>query len=142
MGQSQVRNYVHLVFSTRNRAPLIRKELRKKLFGYIYSIIEKSNCKPLCINGVADHVHILFGLGQTMALCDLVMLVKTSSSRWVKSQSADLACFAWQHGYGAYSVSPTNLCKVRRYIDNQEQHHRNSTAEQELAWFDSLDMPI
>jgi REP element-mobilizing transposase RayT len=122
-------NY-HIVFSTKNREPWITPEVRPRLHRYLGGIVLGLEGIPLAVGGVADHVHILTGLKATHRLCDFMREVKSESSKWLH-QTYLLAGFAWQDGYGAFSVSPPDLEKVRNYVLGQEEHHRTKTFQEE-----------
>ena len=124
MSQSLSMNLVHLIYSTKNRRSLLNAEIRSKLFAYQSGIFKKSDCPALIINGVEDHVHALFALSPNVALAKIVEEVKRSSSKWIKTQSKLLKNFSWQSGYGAFSVSASDIARVRKYIADQEKHHR------------------
>ena len=132
MAQSLATIVVHLVFSTASRRPYLDSNLRPDLFAYLSGIIKKSSSNVYEIGGIEDHVHILCTLPRTISLAKLVENLKRSSSKWLKTIDKSLEYFAWQGGYGAFSVSPTNIPAVRRYIKNQEQHHRKSNFKSEL----------
>ncbi len=135
MAQSLTKNLVHLVFSTKNRACLIHDDLRADLHAYIATVLKNMECPALIINSVEDHVHILFILHRTVALSSAVGELKSSSSKWLKTQSDQLAAFAWQAGFGAFSVSESNVAAVRQYIENQKEHHRKISFQDELRLF-------
>src|SRR5262245_3358741 len=124
MPQSLAKNIVHLVFSTKNRQPLITDSVRSDLHSYIGGILRKWESPAIIINSVADHIHILFCLSKNFALKKIVEEIKRSSSKWIKSKGPDFRQFYWQAGYGAFSVSQSNVAIVKRYIENQEAHHR------------------
>src|SRR5689334_5711518 len=125
MSQSLARIVLHLVFCTKNRvAWLTDVTARHELHAHMAGILKKLECPAILINGVADHVHVLSQLSRTIAVCDLLEGLKKNSSRWIKRQSAKYADFHWQAGYGAFSVSESNLPQVRKYIAEQEVHHR------------------
>ena len=126
---------VHLIFSTKDRAPQIDAELAPRLFPYMGGILRESGTQPLLINGVADHVHLLIGLCATHALADVMRVLKTNSSRWVHEQWPARAGFAWQTGYGAFSVSYSNIDAVKAYIARQEEHHRSISFQEEFIAF-------
>jgi REP element-mobilizing transposase RayT len=132
MGQSLSNIFVHLVFSTRKRQPFLTPSLRPSLHKYIASIFDDNGCHLVVINSQADHVHVLFELSGQVMLCKVIERVKAASSRWLKTQDKGLDSFAWQSGYGAFSVSRSNLDHVREYILNQEEHHRVRTFQDEL----------
>lgn len=135
MPQSLAKNLIHLVFSTKNRERLLLDPTRTQLHAYMATVFKNMECPALLINSVDDHVHILFLLHRTVALSSLVGDVKSSSSKWLKTQSAGLANFAWQAGFGAFSVSESQVPSVRSYIENQEEHHRKVSFQDELRSF-------
>jgi putative transposase len=135
MPQSLANLYVHLIFSTQERFPYLMKEVRPDLHAYMSTVLANLNSPAVLINSVADHVHLLFNMGRTVTLAQAVEDVKKSSSKWIKTQGPDLATFAWQAGYGAFSVSESNVPKVANYIRNQEEHHRMKTFQEEYREF-------
>ena len=122
--------HFHVVFSTKNREPRIAPEWRERLHAYLGGVARKSGCIPEAVGGVADHVHLLLGLPATARLADVVRDIKAVSSKWVHEETGDRA-FAWQEGYGAFSVSPSHRETVRGYIARQEEHHRKRTFQEE-----------
>ena len=132
MPQSLSRVLVHLVFSTKNRVPVLLPENREELHPYLSVVLNNDDCPSLQVGGVEDHVHLLFGLSRTRAIAQVVENVKTSSSKWLKRKSPALAEFHWQNGYGAFSVSQSHAEKVIDYIRNQEKHHETLTFQQEF----------
>jgi len=132
MSQSLVKNLVHLVYSTKHRQSWIPADVRPRLFAYQAGIFQQWECPALIIGGVDDHVHALFSLSKNFALKKIVEEVKKGSSKWMKSEGTGNAEFHWQNGYGAFSVSQSNVADVRRYIENQEEHHRRMTFQDEL----------
>ena len=135
MPQSLARLHVHLVFSTKNRVPLLRDTVRDSLHGYMATVLQNFGCPPVLINSVADHVHILLELGRTVAVSDAVEEVKKTSSKWIKTQGAEFALFAWQAGYGAFAVSESNVTAVCKYIADQQEHHRKKSFPEEYRAF-------
>jgi putative transposase len=127
MSRSYVLNYVHCVFSTKNRTQLIRDA--EPLWGYMRGIARNRGFEILAIGGTDNHVHILISLPAGMHLVDVVRDLKANSSRFMKS---NVRGFAWQDGYAGISVSPSQLPTVRNYIANQEEHHRRRTFDDEL----------
>jgi putative transposase len=119
MPHSYTQLYYHLVFSTKNREPTIDRALRQQLFPFIGGGIRDEGGTPLTINGVNDHVHILARLRADTAVSDVLRNIKAYSSGWVHKQFPDRSAFLWQAGYGAFTVSPSQLDRVRRYIENQ-----------------------
>ncbi|MBI3735516.1 IS200/IS605 family transposase [Candidatus Sumerlaeota bacterium] len=136
MPQSLSRILVHLIFSTKNHAPALDQPIRGKLHAYMTTVLNDHDCPVLQIGGVADHVHLLFGLSRVMSPAQVVEKVKTSSSKWIKSQDpAAFSQFHWQAGYGAFSVSQDDADRVIAYIRNQEAHHRRITFKEEFRQF-------
>ena len=135
MPQSLACLHVHLVFSTKHRAPLLREEVRDSLHRYMAVVLQNLDCPPALINSVEDHVHILFELSRTVAISTAVEEVKKSSSKWIKTQGAGFADFAWQAGYGAFAVSESNVTAVRDYIADQRAHHRKKSFQKEYRAF-------
>ena len=132
MPQSLARIYLHLIFSTKGRAPTINDRIRDPLHGYMATVLKNLGCHANLINSVDDHVHLLFELGRTVAVSKVVEDVKKSSSKWLKTQPAGAGDFAWQNGYGVFSVSHSNFEVVRDYIASQREHHRKRTFQEEL----------
>jgi len=135
MSHTYTQLLTHIVFSTKDRFPFIDAELQSRIFPYIGGIIRELNGKSILVNGVANHVHILAGLPAGIAVSDVLRTVKTNSSRWVHQQFPAHSKFAWQTGYGAFSVSHSDLERVRRYIENQKEHHRHVTFQEEVLLF-------
>ena len=133
MPQSLANLLVHVVFSTKDRRPLIDDTVRPKLHGYMAGILKEIESPALIINSVADHVHILCALSKNLAACKLVEEVKKSSSKWMKTQGVPL--FSWQNGYGVFSVSESNGDAVRKYIENQQAHHCKVGFQEEFRRF-------
>ena len=131
MPQSLVKNYVHLVFSTKYRQPFITKDIQQNLYAYMIGICRKLECYVQAIGGVEDHVHILCLHSKKIALIKLLEELKSHSSKWAKTQGEAHQNFYWQNGYGSFSVSPTAIDKVIQYIENQEEHHKNQTFKDE-----------
>jgi REP element-mobilizing transposase RayT len=123
---------VHVVFSTKDRAPWLDTELKPRLFSYLGGIIRDLGGTPFLVNGPADHVHILLLLPTKTALSEIVGKVKANSSGWVHREFAAKRNFAWQTGYGAFSVSHSQKQAVLDYIAGQEEHHRKTSFKEEL----------
>ncbi|MBX7105752.1 MAG: transposase [Gemmataceae bacterium] len=132
MPQSLARVLVHLVFSTKNRTPILTPAVCTELHPYMAGTLTQNGCPSLRVGGVEDHVHLLFGLSRTLSLAQAVELVKTSLSKWIKTQGRAFEEFHWQHGYGAFSVSPSRADEVVRYIDQQPEHHSKQMFEDEF----------
>lgn len=135
MPQSLARLHIHLVFSTKNREPLISDPVRAALHRYMATVLQNLGCAPMLINSVEDHIHLLFDLSRTVAVSQAVEDVKKSSSKWIKTQGPEFAGFAWQAGYGAFAVSESNVETVRTYIAQQREHHRKKTFQEEYRQF-------
>lgn len=128
MAHTFTKNHLHVVFSTKERRRLIAQEMQERLWQYLTGICQNIDLVPVALGGMEDHVHMLFHLPPSRALADAMRVVKTNSSRWMNEHGAD---FGWQEGYGAFSVSSSNLAAVVKYIHNQEKHHRKMSFEDE-----------
>lgn len=135
MPQSLSLNLIHLVFSTKDRTPLLAPDIRPQLHAYLATIARHGDGECYRVGGVADHIHLALRLSRTVALADLVSELKTSSSKWLKEQSPTLTKFSWQRGYGAFSIGPKDMEAVISYIDGQEEHHRTKTFQEEYRGF-------
>jgi len=124
---------LHFIFSTRERQPLIKSEFRDDLFAYLGGIVREMNCTALIINGTNDHVHMLIRVRPVHSAADIARIVKTNSSRWIREKHA--AHFAWQTGYGVFSVSESNVDAVTKYIAVQEEHHKARSFQEEYVAF-------
>ena len=129
MPHSYSQNLIHLVFSTKDRRDLIPAALQPRLWKYFAGIGLNHEMRPKAIGGIANHVHILFDLPPTLDLAKAAQTFKSNSSRWMREHDRD---FAWQRGYGGFSVSESNRKVVARYIARQEEHHRKISFEQEF----------
>jgi len=135
MPQSLANVLIHIVFSTKYRAPVLVPSIRLALHAYLATIARNTGCECYRAGGVADHIHHAIRLSRMVTIADLVEEVKTSSSKWLKTQSPDLGGFRWQRGYGVFSVNPNGLDDLRNYIDNQEEHHRERDFQKEYLEF-------
>jgi REP element-mobilizing transposase RayT len=135
MGQSLVKNYIHIIYSTKNRQPFIRQEYEVELYKYLGGVCKAHDCTPIQVGGHLDHVHILCLLSKRMTIADLLEEVKTDSSKWMKKCAAELKNFYWQDGYGAFSVNPREVDMVTEYIQNQREHHSTKTFKDEYLAF-------
>jgi len=129
---SYVSSYFHCVFSTKERRPLITPELHKRLWPYLGGIARDNGMKAIEIGGVADHVHMLISIPATMAVSKAMQLIKGGSSKWIHDTFPEQHQFAWQEKYGAFSVSVSQLDVIVEYIQNQEEHHRKKTFQEEF----------
>jgi len=125
----------HVIFSTKNRVPSLDAEVRERLFPYMGGIVSNLKGKPILINGPADHVHVLAVLPATAAPSEFMCSLKSNSSGWVHETWPTRADFGWQTGYGAFSVSMSNLQDVKHYIAIQEEHHRKVAFKEEFVLF-------
>jgi putative transposase len=116
----------HVIFSTKDRQPLIDLDLKPRLLGYMNGIVNENGGKVLAMNAMPDHLHMLWELKPTSSLSDAMRVLKANSSRWVGETLGTRKPFAWQTGYAAFSVSRSNVPVVANYIDAQEQHHRKT----------------
>jgi putative transposase len=133
MPQSLSHVLLHVVFSTKNRTPWLRDlEVRKGAHAYLAGACKTQGCHAKLINGVDDHVHILCELSRTVTIAGLLEAVKIESSKWVKTQGAAWRDFFWQRGYSVFSVSESNADTVRRYIADQDRHHKRMSFQDEL----------
>ena len=135
MPQSLSLVVIHVIFSTKERRPLLDPKTRPKLYAYLATVARNADCECYRVGGVADHVYLAVRLSRTLTIARLVENLKTSSSKWLKSESSDLTDFSWQRGYGCFSVGPTDLDHLCAYIDNQPKHHRTHTFQDELRMF-------
>jgi len=136
MPQSLAHVVVHLVFSTKDRAACLGPAIRPALHAYLAVIARNAGCECLRTGGVADHVHLAVSLARTITVAALIEELKTASSKWLKTQGRpELGGFAWQRGYGAFSVGPDDVPGLVAYIDGQEEHHRTTTFQDEYRAF-------
>jgi len=126
---------LHCVFSTKNRTPLIDAEWRPRLHAYLGGIARENGCKAIAVGGVADHVHLLLSLSSTMAIAKSMQLIKGGSSLWVHEQLPQVRGFAWQEGYGAFSIGVSQVDVTVAYIEGQEEHHRTVSFQDEFRAF-------
>jgi putative transposase len=133
MAQSLAQVYLHLVFSTKNRARLLRnRTILQNAHAYLAGTCNNLDCPALIVGGIEDHVHILCRLGKTVSVSILIRELKRESSKWAKEQSPQLADFYWQLGYGAFSISPGHVDALIGYISNQAEHHKTETFQDEF----------
>lgn len=130
MPSTHISLHTHLVFSTKDRLPTIVSEWRERLHSYLGGIVKGLGGTPLAVGGTSDHVHLLVGLKSSHRLDYFVRDLKADSSEWIHREIGR-RLFAWQKGYGAFAVSPSNIERVRRYVTSQEQHHSRLTFQEE-----------
>ena len=135
MPQSLHHKYGHIVFSTKDRYPLITGTLEPRLFEYMGGIVRGAKARLLEINGTANHVHLLIRESKSIADQDFMGQLKGDSSRWVNQNFTDAPRFSWQAGYGWFSVAPTGVEAATQYIRTQKEHHKTITFEDEFRKF-------
>jgi REP element-mobilizing transposase RayT len=133
MPQTLSFNLVHIVFSTKHRAPLIGEDIGAGLHAYLAGTVRKLNCECFRVGGVADHVHLAVRLATTKTAARVVSEIKTGSSLWMKQQG--IGKFTWQRGYALFSVGPADLGALMAYIDGQKAHHRKRGFQDEMRAF-------
>src|SRR2546423_3679938 len=124
---------VHLIFSTKQRRPLITPEIRPDLFAYLGGIVRELRATAIIINGACDHVHALVRIRPAHSIAEIARIIKTNSSKWIHEKG--YREFAWQAGYGAFSVSESNIPAVTRYIAMQDEHHKKHSFQEEFLSF-------
>jgi REP element-mobilizing transposase RayT len=129
MPQSLSLILLHIVFSTKDRTPFLKPDIRPALHAYLAAVARNLGCECFLVGGVEDHVHLAIGLSRTLTIAKLISQLKTSSSMWLKPQSPN---FSWQRGYAVFSVGPSDLPVLKQYIASQEQHHQKHTFQDEL----------
>ena len=131
MSQTYCCNYYHIVYSTKHRQPLIAPDWQSRLWEYLGGIVNNHKGRPYQIGGVADHVHLLISLHQSVAISDFVRDLKAASSSWIHDVIG-IPDLWWQGGYGSFTVSHSMTQTVAEYIHNQAEHHKTMTFEDEL----------
>ena len=135
MSHSYVCCLVHVVFSTAERRFTIRNEIQERLHGYLGGIARENGMKALAVGGVGDHVHLLLSLPRTVSVAKAVQLLKSGSSKWIHENFPASTSFAWQEGYGAFSVGISQAETTMRYITTQAEHHKKISFADELKKF-------
>ena len=125
----------HCVFATKGREPFLTPQIRERLWPYLGGIARENGMKALAIGGVADHVHVLISLPPPMSMSKAIQLLKGNSSKWIHETFPALRTFAWQEGYGAFSIGISGIEETRGYIQSQEEHHRTRTFREEVIIF-------
>ena len=131
MANTYTQIHIHSVFAVQNRISLIADSWKDRLYQYIIAIINKNGHKPLAINGMPDHLHIVWGMRPTQSVSDLLQDIKANSSRWINDSKLIQGKFNWQAGFGAFSYSKSQLPNLINYVHNQQLHHKNKTFLQE-----------
>lgn len=127
--------YLHVVFAVKGRRNSISKNWKDELYKYITGIITNKNQKLMTINGMPDHIHILLGIKPSCNLSDLMRDIKANSSKWINEKQFTNDKFKWQTGFGAFSISQSQIKNVANYIDNQETHHAKKSFKDEYIDF-------
>jgi len=136
MPQSLGNVLIHIVFATKNRYPFLAgKEIRNEMHAYLGGACNNLGCQIILVGGTADHVHILCKLSRILSLAKLIGDIKRESSKWVKPKGKLLTKFAWQNGYGVFSVGKSEVERLKTYISNQEVHHQKKTFQDEYMLF-------
>jgi putative transposase len=135
MPQSLSHILIHLIWSTKDRQRWLEPGIREATHAFLAGTVRQCDCEAYRVGGVADHIHLAVRLPRTLSVADLVKEIKTASSKWIKTQDASLHSFAWQQGYSAFSVGMSQKEKLLHYIDNQEEHHRTRTFQDEYRDF-------
>ena len=133
MPQSLSLVIVHIIYSTKDRFPCLDASTRQHLHAYLATVARNSKCEGYRVGGTADHVHLAVRLSRTVTIAGLVEELKTSSSKWLKTQRPELRRFSWQRGYGAFSVGQNELGDLMTYVSNQEEHHKVRTFQEEYV---------
>ncbi len=133
MANTYTQIHIHAVFAVQNRLSLISEKWRERLYQYITGIVQNNGHKMLAINGMPDHIHILFGMRPAQSLSDLMQDIKGDSSKWINNNRFVSGKFSWQEGYGAFSFCKKDLLNVVSYIMSQEDHHRERTFIEEYT---------
>jgi putative transposase len=131
MPQSLSKVILHIIFSTKNREPFLDSDVRPRMHAYLATICRDLGAELVRIGGVADHVHIVTTLPRTLSQAQFIEQIKKGSSKWIKELDSPYGGFFWQRGYGAFSVSPSQLTAVLKYIKGQQEHHRTRTFQEE-----------
>jgi len=132
MPQSLSQIYLHIIFSTKVRKQWLDASIRPRPFAYTATVLNNLGCVPTEVGGYSDHLHILCSLSRTISLAELVEEIKKPTSKWMKAQGEGFQDFYWQSGYGAFSVSRSNVGDVREYIMRQDEHHKTMSFQDEL----------
>ncbi len=133
MAQSLSHILIHVIFSTKDRTPFLKPEIRSRLHGYLAKKCRDLKCVCFRVGGVEYHVHLAIDLPRTLALSKLLEELKATSSKWLKTKSPELSEFAWQGGYVAFSLSFSHLDALCQYIDRQEEHHKDVSFQEEYV---------
>ena len=131
MPQSLSKVIIHIIFSTKNREPWLDSDIGPRMHAYLATVCRDLGGDTLRVGGVSDHVHILTTVPRTLSQAQMIEQIKKTSSKWIKNIDSRYRGFFWQRGYGAFSVSPSQLDAVLQYIETQPEHHRSRTFQEE-----------
>ncbi|MDO8998721.1 MAG: IS200/IS605 family transposase [Bacteroidota bacterium] len=135
MANTYTQIYLQFVFSVKYRDAVINNEWKDELYKYITGIVKNNNHKMICINGIPDHIHILVGLNPVQSISNLLQDIKGNSSKWINEKRLVKGKFEWQEGYGAFSYSQSQIKDIVAYIENQEEHHKKKSFNEEYLDF-------
>ncbi|MCC5844086.1 MAG: IS200/IS605 family transposase [Verrucomicrobia bacterium] len=135
MPQSHACVLLHIIFSTKDRHPWLHDNIRPQTHAFLAGVVRKCDCEAYRVGGVTDHIHLAVRHSRTLPISDLIQEIKTASSKWIKTQAEGSPDFAWQNGYGAFSLGMSQKETLLRYIDRQEEHHRTQTFQDEYRAF-------
>jgi putative transposase len=131
MPESLSKVIVHIIFSTKDREPWLESNVRPRMHGYLATICRDLGADFVRVGGVADHVHIVTTLPRTLSQAQSIEKIKKLSSKWIKTVGVRYRGFFWQRGYGAFSVTPSRVDELLRYVESQQEHHRTRTFQEE-----------
>ena len=135
MANTYTQLYVHIVFAVKGRTNLISHSWKEEMYKYISGTISNKKQKPMAINGMPDHIHLLVGFNPDCAVSDLVRDIKSNASKWINDKGFAMGKFEWQTGFGAFTIGQTQIDRVVKYIANQEEHHKIKTFREEYIDF-------
>ena len=135
MGNTYTQIHIHAIFTVQNRECIINDSWQDELYKYIMGIIRENQHKPIVINGMPDHIHVLFGMRPAQSLSDLLQDIKGSSSKWINEKKFIKCRFSWQEGFGAFSYSKSEIPNVIKYINSQKEHHKKKSFIKEYQEF-------
>lgn len=135
MANSYTSLFIHVIFSTHRREPLLVPAVRARLWAYMGGIARENKIKAVCIGGTIDHSHLLISIPAAMPVAKAVQLIKGGSSKWLRENIQSLRNFAWQEGYGAFSIGASQVDDIVKYISSQEEHHRLKSFQEEYLDF-------
>ena len=133
MGNTFTSLHYHFVFSTKHRDPWINADIEQRVWAFLGGIARENNLKPKLIGGMPDHIHMAVGAPATLTISDALKQIKGGSSKWMKDTFPNMSKFAWQDGYGAFSVSKSAMPRLTKYIESQRKHHRKKSFQEEFV---------